>query len=117
MVRCSLATPPLKWSRIWAPRTRPGEAPGRPVERVLWAVSTAWSRMPGAACLVAAFALQRLLAGEGHGSELHIGLAKREQRRAAHARLFREGRTLIGEHSDDYTHLLPWWVDGSSEPA
>jgi hypothetical protein len=102
--------------RGWASRFKPGT---RPVERVAWAVSTASRLTPGTTCLASAFALQRLLSVEGHASELHIGVAKREQRLAAHAWVVCGGRTLIGEYgSDGYTHLLAWRVaEPSGGPA
>jgi hypothetical protein len=108
-VRVALIILPLERLRTWARNMRPGH--GRPVDRIVWAVSAASRRMPGTTCLVSAFALQRLLAREGHASELHIGVTKRDQALAAHAWVVCEGRTLIGEYDgDDYTHLIAWRV-------
>jgi hypothetical protein len=107
MVRVALAILPLERLRAWARQLRSSD--GGTVDRVVWAVSTASRRVPGVTCLVSAFALQRLLAREGHASELHIGVAKRGEVLAAHAWVACEGRTLIGEYDDeDYTHLIAW---------
>jgi Transglutaminase-like superfamily len=117
--RTALRLLPLAWLRAWAGRRGDG---GTPVDRVAWAVSAVSRRLTGTTCLASAFALQRLLAREGHASDLHIGVAKRQTLLAAHAWIVCEGRVLIGEHeSGDYTHLLAWRVvdappdDGSSE--
>jgi hypothetical protein len=116
LVRAALPFVPLAWLRAWARRLGTGAAP---VDRVAWAVGAASRRSRGATCLVSAFALQRLLAREGHASELHIGVAKRDAALAAHAWVTCEGRTLIGEHGGDgYTHLLAWRVvDARSDAA
>jgi hypothetical protein len=112
VARVALVLVPLGWLRAWAQRLG---GPGQPVDRIVWAVSAATRRMPGATCLVSAFALQRLLSREGHASELHIGVAKRDSELAAHAWIVCEGRTLIGEHEgNDYTHLLAWRATQSS---
>src|SRR5471030_2636007 len=113
MVRVALAILPLERLRVWARQMRPLGSGS--VDRIVWAVSAASRRMPGATCLVSAFALQRLLSREGHASELHIGVAKRDQVLAAHAWVVCEGRTLIGEFDgEDYTHLIAWRV---AEPS
>jgi hypothetical protein len=112
-VRIALALLPLERLRAWARQMR--SVQGHPVDRIVWAVSAASRRMPGATCLVSAFALQRLLAREGHASDLHIGVAKRGEALAAHAWVVCEGRTLIGEYDgEDYTHLIAWRV---AEPS
>lgn len=108
-VRAALALLPLVRLRAWARRM--GPSGGRSVDQIVWALSAASRRMPGATCLISAFALQRLLSREGHASELHIGVAKRDGALAAHAWVVCEGRTLIGEYDDeDYTHLIAWRV-------
>jgi hypothetical protein len=115
-VRVALAALPLERLRGWARQLR--SSGDRSVDRIVWAVSAASRRMPGATCLVSAFALQRLLSREGHASELHIGVAKRDQVLAAHAWVVCEGRTLIGEYDgDDYTHLIAWRVAEPSSDA
>jgi hypothetical protein len=119
LVRFALGMLPLARLRAWAMRMGSGTLP---VDRIVWAISAVSRRMSGTTCLVSAFALQRLLSREGHASQLHIGVAKREQKLAAHAWVVCEGRTLIGEYeSDGYTQLLVWRVaklsDGPSEPA
>jgi hypothetical protein len=111
-VRVALSLVPMDRLRRWAADARvPDER--QPIERIAWAVSAASRRVPGATCLVSALALQRLLSRDGHPSVLHIGVAKREQRFAAHAWVEVEGRTLIGEVEDnDYARLVAWRVDG-----
>jgi hypothetical protein len=106
LVRLALHLLPLARVRAWA--TRRGRA-GAAAGRIAWAVSAASRRMPGTSCLIAAFALQRLLSRAGHESELHIGVAKREEKFAAHAWVVCEGRILIGAREDDpYTPLVAW---------
>lgn len=112
-VRVALSLVSTQRLRQWAAGMRVPEK-RQPIERIAWAVSAVSRRMPGATCLVSAFALQHLLSREGHPSSLHIGVAKRDRRFAAHAWVEVEGRTLIGEVEDDYARLLAWRVDGSS---
>jgi hypothetical protein len=106
LVHLALHLLPLARVRAWA--TRRGRR-GAAAERIAWAVSAASRRMPGTSCLMSAFALQRLLSRAGHESELHIGVAKREGKLAAHAWVECDGRILIGAREDDpYTPLLAW---------
>jgi hypothetical protein len=106
LVRFALHLLPLARLRAWATRRGAHEAP---VDRIVWAVSAASRRMPGTSCLISAFALQRLLSRAGYASELHIGVAKRDEKLAAHAWVVCEGRILIGAHDDDpYTPLVAW---------
>lgn len=86
-----------------------------PVERIVWAVRAAASRLPGVTCLSSALALQRMLSRRGHDSELHIGVDRQGDRLAAHAWLVRDGAVLIGEREvADYTLLTAWPAGGSS---
>ena len=59
--------------RRWA--SRPGGGRGD-VARIVWAGRIAARRTPFATCLSSALALQRMLAANGHASELHIGVAQ-----------------------------------------
>lgn len=87
---------------------RPG-ARGGPVEHIVWAVRTATRWTPGATCLVAGLALQRMLARHGHSSELHIGVSRTGGVFAAHAWVEHEGRVLVGEGElDTYVRLVSW---------
>jgi len=114
LVRGALLFLPLARLRAWAQRRGAG---ARSVDRVVWAISAASRRTPGTTCLVSAFALQRLLAREGHVAAIHIGVAKKQERLAAHAWVECEGRMLIGAYeAGDYTHLLAWRT-ASSEPS
>ncbi|MCF8534158.1 MAG: lasso peptide biosynthesis B2 protein [Reyranella sp.] len=101
--------------RAWAGRLKPGK---RPVDRIVWAVSAASRWLPGTTCLGSALALQRLLSGEGHASELHIGVARSGEQFSAHAWLACEGRILIGEPEHDrFTRLVTWRVVEGPAPA
>jgi hypothetical protein len=106
LVRAALHLLPLIRVRAWATRRGPR---GPSADRIAWAVAAASRRIPGTSCLIAAFALQRLLSRAGHESELHIGVAKRAQKLAAHAWVVCEGQILIGAREDDpYTPLVAW---------
>lgn len=108
VVRIALRLFAIERVRAWASRRRQGTAS---VDRIVWAVRTAARWMPGTTCLYSALTLQRLLASQGYSSELHIGVARQEQRFAAHAWLERDGEVLIGEQGhDDYTRLTIWPV-------
>jgi hypothetical protein len=80
-----------------------------PLERVVWSVRAVARRLPGCTCLVSAIGLQRLLAQQGHASELHIGVARLGERFAAHAWVTRNGELLIGEtDGETYVPLMAW---------
>jgi hypothetical protein len=100
--------------QAWA--TRPGSG-GLAAEPLTWAVK-AVSRRTGAACLSQALTLQRLLARNGHASQLRIGVRRPGKSLAAHAWLVHEGRTLIGgaDH-ENYTLLAAWAPPESAEPG
>ena len=92
--------------RRWA--SRPGGGRGD-MARIVWAGRIAARRTPFATCLSSALALQRLLAANGHVSELHIGVAQEAGRFTAHAWIERDGEVLIGETEQaQYTRLLSW---------
>ena len=90
----------------WA--TRAGNTAAA-VDRIVWAVEVASRRMPGATCLCLALALQRLLAKNGHGSELRIGVEKNNDRFGAHAWLIHNGQVLIGDSQLGKYELLAAW--------
>jgi Transglutaminase-like superfamily len=79
------------------------------VDRLAWAVEVASRRMPGATCLCSALVLQRLLAKNGHGSELRIGVEKKDDRFGAHAWLLLGGQVLIGASQLGNYKLLAAW--------
>jgi len=79
--------------RGWATNEGQGRAP---VSRLTWSIEAAAKRMKSATCLSKAIALQRLLARNGHHSELRIGVDKSDGQFAAHAWLIYNGRVLIG---------------------
>jgi len=96
----------LETLRAWATRKGPGSAP---VNRLAWSVEAAAKWMKSATCLCKALALQRLLARNGHDSELRIGADKSDGKFTAHAWLVHRGRMLIGgAEADNYTLLTAW---------
>ena len=92
--------------QAWA--TRAGNR-AADVDRLTWAVEVASRRIPGATCLCRALALQRLLAKNGHGSELRIGVEKNNDRFGAHAWLVHGGQVLIGASQLGKYELLAAW--------
>jgi len=105
-VRIALPFVAVERVRAWAARMAPGT---RPVDRIVWAVGAASRWLPGTTCLTSALALQRLLSRQGHASELHIGVARREEKFSAHAWLVCDGRVLMGElEHDGFTRLVAW---------
>jgi hypothetical protein len=86
------------------------------VNRLAWAVEVASRRMPGATCLCRALALQRLLAKNGHGSELRIGVEKNNGRFGAHAWLVHDGQVLIGASEPEKYRLLAAWQSKTDLP-
>jgi len=111
-VRLALPFIAIDRLRAWAGRMAPG---ARPVDRIAWAVGAASRLLPGTTCLASALALQRRLSAEGHASELHIGVARQDEKFSAHAWLVCEGRILAGElDHDSFTRLVAWkTVDAS----
>jgi hypothetical protein len=76
------------------------------VGRLSWAVNVALRLMPGSTCLCQALALQRLLARNGHDSELRIGVKKSNDNFGAHAWLVHDGEILIGGSMPDHYEPL-----------
>jgi hypothetical protein len=95
--------------RAWASRAGHGV---NAADRLAWAVEVASRRIPGTTCLCRALSLQRLLAKNGHGSELRIGVKKDNVRFGAHAWLVHGGQVLIGgSQFDEYELLVAWRSD------
>jgi hypothetical protein len=92
--------------QAWA--TRAGSS-SVTVDCLAWAVEIVSKRMPGVTCLCRALALQRLLAKNGHGSELRIGVEKNNGRFGAHAWLVRGDKVLIGASQLARYELLATW--------
>lgn len=109
VVRGALRLLTIERLRAWASRLGQGN---KPVDRIVWAVHTASRYLPGTTCLSSALALQRLLSSQGHGTELHIGVARDHQGFAAHAWVLHEGRVLIGEQGQDRYTILTTWKAG-----
>lgn len=105
-VRLALRVWKLDRLRAWSGRMGP---PGRPIERIVWAVWSAGRRLPGTNCLGYALALQHLLARNGHASEVHIGVTRDLQGFTAHAWVMHGGRVLFDtEDHSSYTPLTAW---------
>jgi len=100
--------------RVWA--AHPGNG-ATAVDRLVWAVEVASRRMPGATCLCRALALQRMLAKNGYGSELRIGIEKNDDQFGAHAWLVHSDRVLIGDSQLEKFQLLATWQAGASLSA
>ena len=94
--RIRLRTQNLARIQAWSTRRAEGDAP---VGHLLWAVNAASRRMPTAMCLPRALALQKMLARNGHKSELKIGVAKSGKLLEAHAWLVWDGQIIIGGES------------------
>ena len=74
---------------------------------IVWAVKAVSRYIPGATCLVRALAAQRLLARNGHASELRIGVAKSAEFQA-HAWVESGGAVLVGGSDTAYTPIVHW---------
>lgn len=79
-------------------------APNMTMERVLRAVHAIAQRVPRATCLTRALAAMMMLARHGYPSTLRLGVAKEDDRVAAHAWLERDGVTILHE-ADAFTPL------------
>jgi Transglutaminase-like superfamily len=97
----------LQTLRAWATSEGQGSAP---VNRLAWSVEAAAKRMKSATCLCKALALQRLLARNGHPSELRIGVEKSNGQFTAHAWLLHNGRVLTGGAEMANYKLLAAWA-------
>jgi len=93
--------------RAWASRKGRGAAP---ISRIVWSIEAASKRMMGTTCLAKALALQRLLAQNGHDSELRIGVDKSEGLLTAHAWLVHRGDVLVGGAEIGAHRLLAAWA-------
>ena len=92
--------------RDWATRQGNGK---EDLARIVWASRAAARRTPFGTCLSSALALQRLMAANGHGSDLHIGVARDAGAFVAHAWVERDGIVLIGEDEQrQYSRLMNW---------
>lgn len=95
--------------QAWASRAGHG---ANAVDRLAWAVEVASRGIPGTTCLCRALSLQRLLANNGHGSELRIGVEKDNDLFGAHAWLVHGGQVLIGgSQLGKYELLVAWHSD------
>ena len=107
-VRLALRVWKLDRLRAWCGRMG---SPGRPIDRIAWSVWSAGRRLPGTKCLAYAFALQRLLARNGHASEVHVGVTRDQRGFTAHAWVMHGGRVLFDtQDHGSYTPLTAWPV-------
>jgi Transglutaminase-like superfamily len=104
--RARLRAPNIEKLQAWATRVGNGATA---VDHLAWAVEVASRKIPGATCLCRALALQRLLAKNGHGSELRIGVEKNNDQFGAHAWLIYGGKVLIGASQLGKHELLVAW--------
>ena len=88
---------------------------GVSVEELNKAVDIAAKRFPRSTCLQRALALQRMLALNGHPSQLRIGVQRSGEQFLAHAWLVKEGRTLIGDSELEKYHVLFSWGSAKEE--
>jgi hypothetical protein len=107
--RLSLWTLPKRTVKraLSASSPTPGsDAPQESIEQLMWAVSAAARRVPGASCLTQAIAATTLLARHGHRSTLRLGVRKDEQNRLhAHAWVESGERVVPGGTVDDFVTL------------
>jgi len=70
-----------------------------PVPRIIWAVTAATRRVPGAnSCLVRALVARALLARHGHPAAVRLGVARQPAGAlAAHAWVESDGRIVVGD--------------------
>jgi hypothetical protein len=92
--------------QAWATQAGNGTAA---LDRIVWAGEVASRRIPRATCLSRALTLQRLLAKNGHGSELRIGVEKNNEGFGAHAWLVHGTEILIGASQVEKYELLAAW--------
>jgi hypothetical protein len=113
-VRAALHLWSIDRLRAWA--GQPGNG-SEPVDNVVWAVGTMARSLRGTSCLASALTLQRLLARNGHSSEVHIGVARAAGAFAAHAWVIREGSVLIDtEDHTAYSRLVTWHSGADGQP-
>jgi Transglutaminase-like superfamily len=99
--------------RAWAAHKGKGAAP---INRLTWSIEAASKRMKGATCLSKALALQRMLAQNGHDSELRIGVDKSGGLFTSHAWLVHRERILVGgSEIENHTLLAAWTASESRE--
>ncbi|SRR6266571_1231324 len=98
-VTLALRVAPFRLVRAALTRVaRPMRGGPLPVPRIVWAVTAATRRVPGAnRCLVRALVARALLARHRHPAELRLGVARWPAGAlAAHAWVESEGRIVIG---------------------
>jgi hypothetical protein len=109
VLRIGLSLFSLRRVRAWLPKPVAVTAPHEGVERrIAWGVNAAARAVPGASCLVKAFAAQLLLANAGQGSQMRIGVGRDDKGKfIAHAWLVSGGRVVVGGPSADLERYTP----------
>src|SRR5687767_6256524 len=100
-IRIALWLLPFRFVLAMVERRRSPRTPNVAMERVLRAVHAVARRVPHATCLTRALAAMVMLARHGYPSTLRLGVAKEEDRIAAHAWLESDGVTIFG-NADAY---------------
>src|SRR5262249_26979682 len=116
-VRLGLGLLSYRTLRRWLPRTDADAAAiGDAARRIVWGVDVASRVVPGATCLVKAYAAQWILARAGYRSQLRIGVGN-DDRGAfiAHAWLICGDRVLLGGSSHELRRYVPL-ADFGPEP-
>lgn len=98
----------LTRSSVSATRRKPERAVSGMANRLVWAVRVSSKFVPAATCLTRAIAVRTLLGRRGYDAQIHIGVAKSEDRGFhAHAWVELDGSILIGgPQSSGYTPVL-----------
>ncbi len=95
--------------RFLAPEHKTAERRARSsdsIERITWAITVSARRIPGASCLTQAIAAHSLLRRHGHAAHLRIGVVKSDSGALrAHAWIDVEGKTVLGQTSEEFTTL------------
>jgi hypothetical protein len=95
--------------RRWVPETTTGAAAiGHAARRIVWGVNAASRLVPGATCLVKAFAAQVILARAGYQSHVRIGVANDPRGKLiAHAWLIGGDGVLLGGSPQELQRYVP----------
>lgn len=108
LVSCGVRMRSQSFEQLQRWATQCGSGAAR-AEQLTWAIGVASRYVPGATCLSKALALQHLLSGNRHHSELKIGVDNSEGRFTAHAWLTLNDRILMGGTAlENYKMLVAW---------
>lgn len=106
--RLSLAVAPYRVVKSALPSTPSTTAPGWAIARTRWAVGSAAPLAFGATCLPQAMAANALLALQGYGSVIRIGVRRKEDESVqAHAWVVANDRVVIGDDGEALDSFSP----------